>query len=122
MSETLEQIVRNLHQKMPMATQEDAIEFARRLVAALGAQEPAFYMCDGKQNFDAPCENCVPFYATPPIPQHQIPQLLYEAHDYGQFADDFNQPLAKPIRKAIRDMLDAVPQLPQREGWQWVPK
>lgn len=37
-----------------------------------------------------------------------VPPLLYEAYDYGQFADDFDQPLAKPIRKAIRGMLDVM--------------
>lgn len=31
--------------------------------------------------------------------------MLFEAYDYGQFADDFDQPLAKPIRAAIRGML-----------------
>ena len=50
MSETLEQIVRNLHVKLPMATQEDALEFARQLIAALGAQEPVawLYTYDGR--------------------------------------------------------------------------
>ena len=38
-----------------------------------------------------------------------IPTLLYEAHDFGQFADDFDQPLARPIRKAIRDLLNTHP-------------
>lgn len=37
-----------------------------------------------------------------------IPALLFEAFDYGQFADDFDRPLAKPLRKAIRDMLTAA--------------
>lgn len=37
-----------------------------------------------------------------------VPALLFEAFDYGQFADDFDQPLAKPIRRAIREMLSAV--------------
>jgi NTP pyrophosphatase (non-canonical NTP hydrolase) len=35
-----------------------------------------------------------------------VPSILREAHDYGQFADDFDQPLAKPLRSAIRKMLD----------------
>lgn len=37
-----------------------------------------------------------------------VPALLFEAFDYGQFADDFNQPLAKPIRLALRAMLSTV--------------
>jgi len=46
-------------------------------------------------------------FLAPSIPAGMIPSLLLEAHDYGQFADDFDQPLAKPIRKAIREMLNA---------------
>lgn len=37
-----------------------------------------------------------------------VPALLFEAFDYGQFADDFNQPLAKPVRLAVRTMLSTV--------------
>jgi hypothetical protein len=49
--------------------------------------------------------------------QQVIPALLYEANDFGQFADDFDQPLAKPIRKAIRDLLSASPTAPiESEG------
>lgn len=33
-------------------------------------------------------------------------ELLREAHDFGQFADDFDQPLAKPIRAAIREIIE----------------
>ena len=34
--------------------------------------------------------------------------FLFEAYDYGQFADDFDQPLALPIRSAIRQLLDKL--------------
>lgn len=57
-----------------------------------------------------------PLYAAP---QPAIPEgwvlvpvptfaFLLEAWDYGQFADDFDQPLAKPVRAAIRTMLAAA--------------
>lgn len=32
-------------------------------------------------------------------------KLLKEALKFGQFSDDFNEPLAKSIRKAIRDLI-----------------
>jgi hypothetical protein len=37
---------------------------------------------------------------------HEGWALLNEAWDFGQFADDFDVPLAKPIRAAIRQVLD----------------
>jgi len=40
------------------------------------------------------------------VPSHIA--LLCEAYDFGQFADDFNQPLALPIRAAIRKLLDEI--------------
>jgi len=42
------------------------------------------------------------------IKRLHVPQLLFEAYDYGNFSDDFDQPLAKPIRAAIRDLLKAA--------------
>lgn len=39
----LDEIVRDMHTKMPMATQEDAITFAKALVAELAKQEPKGY-------------------------------------------------------------------------------
>lgn len=44
-----------------------------------------------------------PLYTTP-----TILALLFEAYDYGQFSADFDQSLAKPIRKAICDLLDST--------------
>ena len=35
-------------------------------------------------------------------------ELLVEAWNYGQFADDFNQPQAKPVRAAIRRFCEAL--------------
>lgn len=37
-----------------------------------------------------------------------VPPLLVQAHIFGHFADDYDQPLAKSIRKELRDMLDAA--------------
>lgn len=34
--------------------------------------------------------------------------LLVEAYNFGQFADDFNQPQAHTIRKAIRETCEAL--------------
>jgi len=34
--------------------------------------------------------------------------LLVEAYNFGQFADDFNQPQARTIRKAIRETCEAI--------------
>lgn len=33
---------------------------------------------------------------------------LLEAYDFGQFSDDFNQPLAPPLKVAIRALLDEL--------------
>lgn len=46
---------------------------------------------------------------TPPGGPPALPEILHEAHEYGQFGDDFDYPLAKPIRKALRDLIDAAP-------------
>lgn len=35
-------------------------------------------------------------------------ELLIEAWNYGQFADDFDQPQAKPVRAAIRRFCEAL--------------
>lgn len=40
------------------------------------------------------------------VPEHIA--LLCEAYDFGQFAHDFDQPLAKPIRAALRQLMDEV--------------
>lgn len=40
--------------------------------------------------------------------------ILQEAFDHGQFADDFDKPLAKPLRKAIRELLSAAPAQPEQ--------
>ena len=37
-------------------------------------------------------------------------KLLKEAHMFGQFADDFDVPLAKPLRAAVRNMIEALPE------------
>lgn len=38
--------------------------------------------------------------------------ILLEAYDFGQFSDDFDQPLARPVRQAIRSLLDHIAQQP----------
>lgn len=35
-------------------------------------------------------------------------KLIVEAHDFGQFSDDFNQPQARSVRKAIRELCEAL--------------
>jgi hypothetical protein len=40
--------------------------------------------------------------------------LVMEAYDFGQFSDDFDQPLAKPVRKAVRIIADQLQR--QREA------
>jgi len=46
--------------------------------------------------------------------------LLIEAYEYGQFADDFDQPLAKPLRVAIRHLAEFQKlQATEREPVAW---
>ena len=35
-------------------------------------------------------------------------KLIAEAYDFGQFSDDFNQPQARSVRKAIRELCEAL--------------
>lgn len=35
-------------------------------------------------------------------------KLIVEAYDFGQFSDDFNQPQARSVRKAIRELCEAL--------------
>ena len=35
-------------------------------------------------------------------------KLIVEAHDFGQFSDDFNQPQARSVRKAIRELCEVL--------------
>lgn len=76
MSESLEQIALRLAPRKNGTLESDKygfvndaalVAYVSKVVAALGAQTPAFHMCNGKQNFDTPCENCVPFYAAPVV-------------------------------------------------------
>jgi hypothetical protein len=66
---------------------------------------------------------------TPPGGLSAIPEILREAHEYGHFADNFDYPLAKPVRKAIRDMIDSNPPRPffgtrpaMGTGYRYMPK
>ena len=80
MSETFEQMVRSLHTKMPMATQEDAIAFALRIKEELyKGQEPVGYyyryadglhtqLCSGLDPIEV-----IPLYLHPaPIPEGMV--------------------------------------------------
>lgn len=49
------------------------------------------------------CRTC----GSGPVPKEGM-DLLLEAYRFGQFADDFDQPLAKPIRAALRSHLDKL--------------
>ena len=70
----LDELVRNLHTKMPMATQEDAIAFAHRLVAELAKQEPVAWRDDDGRIYTILPEfmkhksGYSPLYAAPVIP------------------------------------------------------
>lgn len=68
----LDELVRSLHTKMPMATQEDAIAFAHRLVAELAKQEPVAWKMHGVPAYQntkpTNSDKWFPLYAAPAIP------------------------------------------------------
>lgn len=53
---------------------------------------------------DIPCPTCQGTGDAPRTPR----PLLLEAWDFGQFADDVNQPLPIPLRRAIRQLCEAL--------------
>lgn len=129
MSETLEQIVRNLHVKLPMATQEDALEFARQLIAALGAQEPVAQVDMNKascvrwlNSTDPDTFHGTKLYAAPQLPQREgwqcVPveptleqrdEMREAAHQYIVKRGRYDNGMLDGIYKA---MLAAAPKEP----------
>ena len=74
MNESFEQMVRSLHTKMPMATQEDAIAFATRIRDELcKGQEPV--NCDLASTFGNFCQcknHKLYLHPAPAIPEDEI--------------------------------------------------
>jgi acyl-CoA thioesterase len=59
---------------------------------------------------------------TKPTDIESAKELIREAYDFGQFADDFEQPQAKPVRAAIRILAAELQRQREREGEAvWVP-
>lgn len=95
MNETFEQMVRNLHTKMPMATQEDAIAFATRIKEELcKGQEPVAWINDKLPHMTVrikPHEggNWVPVFHHPaPIPADMVmvpPWVLKPAQSLAKY-------------------------------------
>ena len=110
----LDALVRSLHLKLPMATQEDAIDFAHRLVAELKGQEPVGYLCQGilYTNVEEQPENSIPLYAAPVITA-AVPggwKLVGWLDGRGRFfyADD---PMYKNRHEGMREVFAAAPEV-----------